>query len=82
MTVFAEAVDWGAVLEVIWASLLAGVGVTAIFSVGVLGASRAVESRRGGHGAAAGAYAVLTLLAFVAVAAAMAFGIVVMTQKD
>jgi uncharacterized membrane protein YhaH (DUF805 family) len=82
MTLFAEVVDWSAVLEVIWVSLLAGIGVTAIFSVGVLGASRAVEARRAGQGASAGAYAVLTLIAFVVVAAAMVFGIVVMTQKS
>ena len=82
MTVFADAVDWAAVLDVIWASLLAGIGVTAIFSVGVLGASRALESRRAGQGVSAGAYAVLTLLAFAVVGAAMVFGIVVMTQKD
>jgi len=82
MTLFAEVVDWSAVLEVIWVSLLAGIGVTAIFSVGVLGASRAVEARRAGQGGSAGAYAVLTLIAFVVVAAAMVFGIVVMTQKS
>jgi hypothetical protein len=82
MTVFAEVVEWDAVLEVIWVSLLAGIGVTAIFSLGVLGASRAIEARRGGTGGAAGAYALLTLVAFAVVAAAMLFGIVVMTQKD
>ena len=81
MISIAEAVDRGAVVDVIWASLLAGVGVTAVFSVGILGASRSVELRRDGHTAAAGAYAVLTVLAFAVVVAAMAFGIVVMTQK-
>jgi hypothetical protein len=82
MTVFAEVVDWGAVLDVIWVSLLAGVGVTAIFSVGILAASRTGDLQRSGHGGPATAYAVLALLAFAAVAAAMAFGVVVMTQKD
>lgn len=82
MTVFAEVVDWGAVLDVIWVSLLAGVGVTAIFSVGILAASRTADLRRAGQGAGATAFAVLTLLAFAAVTAAMVFGVVVMTQKD
>ena len=82
MTVFAEVVDWGAVLDVIWVSLLAGVGVTAIFSVGIFAAARTGDLRRDGHGGAATAYAVLTLLAFAAVMAAMVFGVVVMTQKD
>jgi hypothetical protein len=82
MTVFAEVVDWGAVFDVIWVSLVAGVGVTAIFSVGILAAARTEDLRRDGHGGGAMAYAVLTLLAFAAVAAAMVFGVVVMTQKD
>ena len=82
MTVFGEVVDWGAVLDVIWTSLLAGVGVTAIFSIGILAASRTGDLRRGGNAGTATAYAVLALLAFAAVTAAMVFGIVVMTQKD
>ena len=38
--------------------------------------------RRDGHAGAATAYAVLGLLAFAVVVAAMVFGVVVMTQKD
>ncbi len=82
MTLFAETVDWAAVLDVIWASVLAGVGVTAIFSVGILAAARTGDMRRDGHAGAATAYAVLGLLAFAVVVAAMVFGVVVMTQKD
>ncbi len=73
--------DWAALFEVIWSSLAAGVGVTCVFALGILGATRAVDLRRDGHATAAGAYAVLMVLAFVVVGAAVVFGIVVMTQK-
>jgi hypothetical protein len=74
-------VDWGALLEVVWTSLVGGIGVTAIFAVAILGATRAIDLRQNGHGAAAGAYGVLTGVALLAVAAAVVFGIIVMTQK-
>ena len=74
-------VDWAAVLEVVWSSLLAGVGVTSVFALGILGATRAMDLRRDGQAVAAGAYAVLMALAFAIVVAAVVFGIVVMTQK-
>ena len=74
-------VDWGALLEVVWTSLLGGIGVTAIFAVAILGATRAIELRQNGSGAAATLYGVLTAVALAAVAAAVVLGIIVMTQK-
>jgi len=74
-------VDWGAVLEVVWSSLLGGIGVTAAFAVGILGATRAAVHRREGNLAVAGAYGVLMALAFAGVGASVVFGIVVMTSK-
>ena len=73
--------DWGALLEVVWISLLGGIGVTAIFAVAILGATRAMDLRQNGNGVAAGAYGVLTAVALVAVAVAVVLGIIVMTQK-
>ena len=82
MTPLAEpTVDWGAVLEVIWSSLLGGIGVTAVFAVGILGATRVGVNRREGNVAVAGAYGVLMAVAFVVVGAAVVFGILVMTSK-
>ena len=82
MTPLAEpVVDWGAVLEVVWSSLLGGIGVTAAFAVGILGATRAAVHRREGNLAVAGAYGVLMALAFAGVGASVVFGIVVMTSK-
>jgi len=74
-------VDWGALLEVVWTSLVGGIGVTAIFAVAILGGSRAVDLRQAGNPVAAGAYGLLTALALAAVAVSVVLGIIVMTQK-
>jgi hypothetical protein len=82
MTLMAEgAVAWHDVLEVIWVSALSGIGVTAAFAVALFGATRAIDLRRGGHTAAASVYVALMAVAGAGVAAAVVFGIVVMTQK-
>lgn len=75
-------IDWSALLEVLWASLVGGVGVTTTFALAILGATRAVDLRRDGHALAAGAYGVLAALATTAVIAAIIFGVIVMTSKD
>ncbi len=74
-------VDWRALADVVIYSLGAGIGVTAIFALSILGATRAVDLRRDGHSGAAVAYGALMLVAFAAVAAAVVGGILVMTQK-
>ena len=82
MTLPAAVVDTGALLKVIAASLVAGVGVTVAFSIALAGAIRFVDLRRDGRPVEAG---VLALVAFVGLAvsvAAVAAGILVMTQKD
>ena len=82
MGLLAESViDWGALFNVLWASALGGVGVTAIFSLALLGATRAGDLRRDGRVAAAGAYVALTAIASITVLAALVFGVVVMTSK-
>ena len=65
----AAVLDTGALLEVIWVSLVAGIGVTAVFSLALLGGTRFSESRRAGRtGAAAGLglLGALSTLLFVA----------------
>ena len=74
-------VDGDALLDVVWASLAAGVGVTALFGIAILGAVRAVDLSRNGRSAEALALAGVGALALLVVAAAIVFGIVVMTQK-
>lgn len=74
-------VDWNALVEVLWTSALAGIGVTTIFGVAIVGATRAVDLRRSGHAVAAAVYGTLGTIAITLVGAAIVFGIVVMTSK-
>jgi hypothetical protein len=75
---FAAVVEWSALLEVILVSLVAGVGVTAVFSIAVAGAVCFVDFRREGRRAAATAFAALAVIAIAACVAAVASGIAVM----
>ena len=81
MTVLASVVDWEGILEVVIASLVAGIGVTAIFAIALYGATRVLDMSRDGRVLEAGLYGVMAVLALAVVLAASAFGIVVMTQK-
>lgn len=74
-------VDWDALLEVVYTSVIGGIGVTAIFALAIFGGTRAIDLRRDGNVVAAGIYGALTTLAFAGVVATVVFGIVVMTQK-
>jgi hypothetical protein len=74
-------VDWATLGKVLVASLAAGVGVTVVFSLAIVGATRFVELRRNGKTREAGGYGLLLMLSLVAVAAAVVLGIVVMARK-
>jgi hypothetical protein len=76
----ASIVDTDALLTVIWASLAAGVGVTAAFGFAILGGVRAVELGRSGRVGEAAIFAVIGMLGVAATFAAIVFGIVVMTE--
>ena len=75
----ATIVDWDALLQVIWVSLLAGVGVTGAYGFALLGSTRALESGRGGRLGIAIGYAVVGVLGLVIVVGAIVFGIVILT---
>ena len=75
-------IDWDALLNVLWASVLGGVGVTAVFALAILGGTRAVYLRRDGHVLAAGAYGALLVIAGAAVVGAVVFGVIVIAAKD
>jgi len=77
--VIATIVDWDALLQVIWVSLLAGVGVTGAYGFALLGSTRALESGRGGRLGIAIGYAVVGVLGLVIVVGAIVFGIVILT---
>jgi hypothetical protein len=73
-------VDWDALLTAVWASLVAGVGVSAAFGVAILGGARAVELRRDGYAGGAVLFAVVGLLGALVVVAAIVFGLIVITE--
>ena len=78
----ASVVDGEALLQVVWASLLAGVGVTGVFGIALVGATRAFDMSRQGNPAGAVIFGAMGVLAAAVVVAAIVFGIVVMTGKD
>jgi len=68
-------------LQTIAASVIAGVGVTFLFSLGIWGAGQFTELSRGKRPVAATAAAVVGVAAMLCVAGAVITGIVVMTHK-
>jgi hypothetical protein len=79
--VLATIIDWSTLLELAGASLAAGTGATAAFSLVIYGAARATDLSRQDRTVAAGAFAVLAVLALAVCAAGVAYGIHVMVQK-
>ena len=77
----AVVVETKELLQTVVASIVAGVGVTVIFSVAIWGVARFADLSRNERPLAAGAAATLAGLAMLATFAAVAFGIVVMTSK-
>ena len=68
-------------LRTVAASVIAGVGVTLVFSVAIWGTTRFAELSRDDRRLAAGAAAALAVTGFLVTLAAIAIGIVVMTTK-
>lgn len=81
MAPLAQIVDVGDLINVIVASLLAGVGVCVVFSLVIVGFARAVDMRREGRAVAAFAYLALMTVAFAGVLGLAAFGVAVMASK-
>lgn len=77
----ATIVQWKDLGQTVAASLVAGVGITFAFSLGIWGSGQFIELTRDERPVAATAAGVVAGLAFLCVAAAVIVGIVVMTQK-
>jgi hypothetical protein len=75
-------VELGQIVEVIWVSLLAGVGITAAFSMVVYGSARYDEARRAGQAGTAFAFALLALVFMVLFFGAVVLGVQIMLSKD
>jgi hypothetical protein len=81
VVLLATVVDWDALVEVIWVSFVAGIGVTAAWAASILGAARWLDFGRNGRTGEAAVFGLLALLGAGVVLAAVVFGVVVMTQK-
>jgi len=77
----AVVVETKQLLETVVVSLVAGIGVTVIFSVAIWGVARFADLSRNDRPLAAGAAATLAGLAALLTLAAVAFGIVIMSSK-
>lgn len=75
------AIEVAKLVQVVWVSLVAGVGSTALASLVIYGWSRAGEASREGRSAQAGAFAALALLAGLAVAALVGLGLAIIVRK-
>jgi cytochrome c biogenesis protein CcdA len=78
---FATVVETKDLLETVAASLVAGVGVTAAFSIVIFGITRSADMVRDERPLLATAAGALAVLAGLVVAGAIVLGIVAMTAK-
>jgi hypothetical protein len=74
-------VDTKALIQVVVASLVAGIGVAVAFSLAILGATRFVDLRRDERRLEAAAFGLLAALCLLASTAAVVIGLIVMTSK-
>jgi hypothetical protein len=77
----ASIVDTDALLEVIWVSIVAGIGLTAAYGLAIVGASRALDSGRQGRTAGAVVYGALGVVALAVVVVASVYGIETLSDK-
>ena len=74
-------IAWGDLVEVIWVATLAGVGITAIYSLVIYSSGRAADARREGNGGAAAAFGALAFVAFTVFAVGVIAGVTIMLNK-
>ncbi len=80
--VFAKIIDIHVLGQVIGASLIAGIGITAIFGLVIYGGTRFADMRREGRSFGALAFATFAATGFAAFIGAVVLGIVVMASKS
>jgi hypothetical protein len=77
----AVVVETKELLQTVVASLIAGVGISLVFSIAIWGAARFVDLSRGERPVAAFGAAAVAVAGLVATMAAVVLGIVVMSSK-
>jgi hypothetical protein len=77
----ATVVETKALLDTVIASLVAGIGVAAVFAILIFGVTRSTEMVRDERRVLATAAGALAALAFLVVTSAVVLGIIVMAKK-
>ena len=75
------AIDLGKLVELVWASLIAGVAVAVCFALVIVGLTRAADCRHNRRAGPASAYVMLSAVATVLFLGGVAFGISVIAAK-
>lgn len=68
-------------VKIVAATLVGGVGITGIFGLVILGATRFDDSRRAERPRAVAAYGAMTVVAVAAFFAAVVFGLIIVFSK-
>ncbi|HEV2785402.1 MAG TPA: hypothetical protein VGV67_03360 [Solirubrobacteraceae bacterium] len=76
------ATDTAALLELAWAAPVAALTVTVAWGLVIWGSTRAADARRDGRGGLATLHVGVAAIGLILFAAAVVFGLVVMTSKD
>ena len=74
-------VDADALIQVIWVSIVAGLGLTLVFSLAIASAARAGQARRSKAVGEAIAWSVCTVVCGLLCAVAVVLGVLVMLSK-
>jgi uncharacterized membrane protein YhaH (DUF805 family) len=77
----AAAVDAGALLKMLYSSVLAGLSVSIVISLAIYGLTRSSDMRRLHRGGAATAYAVLALVAVALTTALVIYALLLVARK-
>jgi hypothetical protein len=77
----ATVIDTAALLQVLWASFAAGVGLIVVFSLTIAGAARATHERHQGRRHVAVAWITVATVGALICAAAVVMGVLVMLSK-
>ncbi len=76
----ASIVDTDALLQVVWVSLIAGIGVPSCYALAILGSTRAVELGRNGRPVEAVLFGVVGVVGLGVVIASIVFGILTLVN--
>jgi hypothetical protein len=76
-----DIIDGGALLQVIWVSLVAGLVLVGAMSLAIIGFARAGHERREGNAAAAGTYFAAAVAGSGVIVGAVVLGVAVMLHK-